>query len=137
MEALENFWAGEKIKQDHVSIPLKIISEQSKLLNNLTQGLLQGDILAYNNGGTAILTYCFTIIAPFIDQSRFTLFCIDQPLQKEFPLRFYADHMGFNCECEDLQSFNKCLKDILSSDETASIINNLIAKSKAITPIIA
>lgn len=131
-----SFWDNSKIDKVSTSAPLTSMAMQANLLPLATNGYLDGQILTYNNNNNAI-TYCFTIIAPYVGQSRLTLFCIQQDLDKEFPLEFTSDYLnnGEPCTCVDMDSFDKCLKNIISSPEATQIINNLIAKSRSLVPI--
>ncbi len=129
-----SFWNNDKIDKNSSSAPLKIMVEQANSLSTITNEYLIGQVITNSNGDKSI-NYCFTIIAPYLNQSRLTLFCIDQELDKEFPLNFYSDYFpsSDNCSvCNDLDSFNKCLKNIISSDKVSELINGLIAKSSAV-----
>lgn len=108
--------------------------EQANSLSSVTNDYLQGQVMTYNNGTDKTITYCFTIIAPYLNQSRLTLFCIEQELDKEFPLKFYSEYFDNEspCTCADIDSFNTCLKNIISSDKASEMINGLIAKSRAV-----
>ncbi len=130
-----SFWNNDKIDKNASSAPLQTMVEQANSLSVVTNDYLQGQVLTFNNEGTdKTITYCFTIIAPYLNQSRLTLFCIEQELDKEFPLKFYSDYFESDspCNCEDTESFNTCIRDIISSDRVSEMINGLIGRSRAI-----
>ncbi len=131
-------WDTNKIDKQSVSKPLLLMSKQANSLSSLTNGMIEGSIVTISNVDELTqkhsIIYCFTIIAPLIDQSRLTLFCITQPFDKEYPLIFDSDYFEENssCECNDEDSFKVCLKKIITSESVSAIINGLIAKSRSI-----
>ena len=127
-----SFWNNDKIDKNSSSAPLKIMVEQANSLSGVTDDYLLGQVITNNTGN--LINYCFTIIAPYLNQSRLTLFCIEQELDKEFPLNFYSDYSDSNnsCRCDDIKSFNECLEKIISSDKVTEVINGLIAKSRSL-----
>lgn len=128
------FWNKDKIDIHAISAPLKTMVEQANILSDVTNDYLQGQVLTKNNNGNNTITFCFTVVAPYLNKSRVTLFCIEQEIDKDFPIKFYSYYYEKETtyNCEDKEAFNNYLKNIISSNQVTDLINGLIAKSKNI-----
>ena len=77
------------------------------------------------------VTYCFDILAPLLDYKKFTLFCVEQTIGIELPLKIFSNYwVKKECTCEKIEDFKTCLKDIFISPDITGLINSIIATSK-------
>jgi hypothetical protein len=128
-----NFWSQD-ININAESSPKVLMKKQASELGRITRNLVEAEVT------TVIFDenqyqHCFTLVAPILNYEKITLFCINQPLVADFPLKISYDfsnkHTETNCDCNDLTSFEHCLRDILSSKEVGDLINSLIAQSSS------
>lgn len=138
MEGTTKSFRSPGINPNKDSLLKAVLKRQAQELATITKNIVEADIntsLAVDDAsGTQSLPYyqhCFNIISPSLGYQHFSLFCIKQNMLTEFPVTFYSDYWGGKgwCEADNLIAFNKCLKEILSSEKTAELINSIIAQS--------
>jgi len=137
MSDVKTFWS-KKINPTSLSAPKTILRKHATELGQLTKNIVEAnvnttlqvdDAEGFANSPTYL--HCFDILSPGLGFKSFTLFCVQQSLISDFPLRFYSNYWDKKewCKCDNLMQFNKCLEEILSSEKTAKLINSIIAQS--------
>ncbi len=130
-------WKG--IDTSNVSSVKSVMQQQATYLGRITNNVVEAKLrTTLNVDETAngfidkpTVTYCFDIVAPLLNYSSFTLFCVEQIVGVEYPIKFYSNYWEKKeCECKDITGFTKCLEEILSSEQVVHIINSIIATSK-------
>ena len=106
-----------------------------KITNNVVQAKVTTNLNIDENANgfidKPIVTYCFEIFATILDYTRFSLFCVEQTIGVELPLKVSSNYWAKKeCNCDTIDDFKKCLKEIFSSNDIISIINSIIATSK-------
>jgi hypothetical protein len=127
----EYLWSSD-ISISSQSTPKMLMKKQASDLGVITKNIVEADVTTtiYNDGIETMYSHCFVLIAPLLNYERITLFCIDQPLISEYPLKINSEfYTNEDCSCDNIDKFNGCLKQILSSKEVADLINSLIAQS--------
>ena len=77
------------------------------------------------------VTYCFDVLAPLLGYQRFSLFCVEQTIGIELPLKINSPYWSKKeCACTTFEDFKKQLKELFSSREVVGFINSIIASSK-------
>ena len=137
MSEVKTFWSTN-INPTSLSEPKTILQNQAIELGRLTKNIVQANVNttlqtddAEGFANTPTYLHCFDILSPGLGFKSFTLFCVEQSLISDFPLHFYSNYWDKNekCKCDNLEQFNKCLEDILSSEKTTKLINSIIAHS--------
>ena len=106
--------------------PKFILEEQANFLAKNTKNLLTANVKTHT-GYDGRLEHIFEIIAPALDNYKYSLFTINQKDIFLYPCRLEGESAySINTE-EDLISK---LKEIFSSAETQKIINSLMSQSK-------
>lgn len=135
----ETFWASS-INVEATSEAKNILRKSAADLGNLTKNIVEATVnttirVDQNADGfmdPPVYTHCFDIIAPLLGYQQFTLFCVDQTVGLEYPLSIFSNYWEKKeqCNCNSVDDLKKCLKEILSSEKTAQLINSIIAESK-------
>ena len=139
MATIQNTYWSEDINPTASSEPKNILKKHADELGNITKNVVQAKItttIEVDEEANGFIeaphyTHCFDIFAPVLGYQRFTLFCVQQIIGVDFPLSFFSNYWDKKdeCKCGNIEDFNKCLKEILSSRKTADLINSIIAQS--------
>lgn len=133
----EILWKG--IDTSNVSQVKTYMQLQASYLGKMTNNVVEARVSTNLNIDDNIsgfvdrptVTYCFDILAPILDYKQFTLFCVEQTIGVELPLKIYSTYWNKKeCQCQEMDDFFKCLKEIFASPEVTSLINSIIATSK-------
>ncbi len=115
--------------------PVVILKEQAALLDQKTNNLLRGEVISsisdLKEPGDKVVIHQFVIVVPALKNFRYELFSITQRIEDSYPVFFdipkkkdkkkgvYSEH-----------EFEQYLHEVLSSDYTKNIIQNLLIQSK-------
>lgn len=125
-----SLWDSESFANlDNEDSPAKILKKQASELAIITRQVVQANVSTTMQDDSFL--HCFDIIAPVLNYSVTTAFCISQPLKSDFPLTIYTGIGVLEVDkiCNDFEEFNKGLTDIFKSEQMVSLIKNIIKQS--------
>ncbi len=114
---------------DTKETPKMLLKKQASDLAIITKQVVQAKVtteMEYDG-----FVHCFDIIAPVLNYSNNTAFCIKQPLETDFPLIIYrgVGVLEVDKECENLDDFRQHLGNIFKSRAMVAMIQNIIKQS--------
>ncbi len=127
----ETLWKLDEITTiNNDDNPTFILKKEAKKLGELTRQIVEAQINTSMNEQS--FTHCFDIVAPVLDYSSYTAFCIEQPIDKTFPITIYKGIGVFeelNKTCNTIAEFKACLSEIFSSSKMKELIQSIIKQS--------
>jgi hypothetical protein len=147
----KDFWQDFTIEAVPAETPVGLLVSQANMLPQKTSSLLKGEVSTYTEQN--IIYNTFYIVAPRLDHYRYALIqVVSGPAL--YPVYVY-DRSGVDYTphsvtvkfpnitaapklpkasfaARDYEDFEKAVKAILSSEETAGIIRSLMSQSKAL-----
>ena len=138
---MENFWP--KLETSQILDPSNLLKEQGAFLEKVSDGILTFEINKKifehkNLPSKKALRLDFYIHAPLIDDYKFLLLYVVHDFIRTYPL-----HVGFFEEgtlllsemkiASNNEEYEKIVKDLLGSNSTKVIIENLYARSSSVS----
>ena len=126
--AVKNLW-GELPEAADIRSPITILREQASLLTQMTKGTLDGEVSLRNFDG--IFVARLAIRVPALDNYAFTV------LRAQYSIELYPVTVTESTgdapiyDCNDEESFQTTLAQILSSERINNVIGNLISLSSS------
>jgi hypothetical protein len=110
--------------------PVAILRGQAAALHERTKGLVMGDVRNVSETPGRFL-YAFDLVAPALDDYRYTLFVIDHDINL-YPVELLARRIRPEpYRAATPEQFESVLKEVLARDETLGVVPSLIAQSTA------
>jgi hypothetical protein len=137
-DTTNSLWSGS-IDPSSSSPAKTMLKHQAVNLGIITRNVVEADInsrISVDNTDGFMdapkIIHSFDIIAPLLGYQRFTLFNVSQVVGIDFPIEFYSKYVSGikHPICHSLQEFNENLQQILSSQDTADLVNSIIKQSK-------
>lgn len=146
---MESLWGD--IKKDKIVVPNSIIVEQNKILNKITEGLVNVDIseIGNNRFRDAEFAYDISLISYRMENYEYPIFRIEYDVDI-YPTWIILDnnirnididptynkgeneHNELVLEARDKEGFIKLLEIILSSEKITNIVRSIMALSEQI-----
>lgn len=126
---LRNLW-GEIPQPEEIRTPYTIIREQAALLEEVTDGILQGRVRKVQDEDTKSFTYFLDILAPALDDFVFRVLMIRYEITL-YPVAVKDFVNDMNDECDTEERFVEVLEKILGSDEMKRVISGLMSQIKS------
>ncbi|RZK18399.1 MAG: hypothetical protein EOO56_16175 [Hymenobacter sp.] len=127
MSTTQSLW-GELPAVEAIRLPVVILREQAEKLNELTNGLLKGEVpTGKTHDG---LRHHLLIVAPSLDNYSFSVLQVTHGIIV-YPVFVYDTVGETNYRCDNEDEFIKVISEVLSSDSVHKIIKALLAQSKA------
>lgn len=138
-----NLWGEIKISE--LRSPKSIIQEQADFLSGATKNILFGEIVEKTFSETSIasiaryspitksadiIKYSFVVTAPGMQNYRIQLFEITYSIIEFYPVFINDSINEHEYKANDYDAFIQILGDIIQSESTQKIIQNLIIQSK-------
>lgn len=127
----KNLW-GELPITDEIRTPTQILKEQAAFLENMTKGVLQGDVTVRRSHNNFELE--LTIVAPAIDNYRYVVVSASHNLGM-YPVSVVPGWDKYNTkqrvECANETEFESALETLLSSDQIRRVVTLLLSQSRA------
>jgi hypothetical protein len=114
---------------DTKETPKMLLKKQASDLAVITKQVVQANITTEMEHDGFL--HCFDIIAPVLNYSTNTAFCVKQPLNADFPLIIYTGIgiLDVNDKCDDLDDFKVHLSNIFKSKEMVAMVQSIIKQS--------
>ena len=129
----EDLW-GEIPVEIEIKLPVTILKEQASILGERTNKILEAKVNSLATSDNVTVGYSFNIIAPAVNNYKFTVFHITHPAVFIYPISFRFQAAVGNwaaVDCSDETQFTDKLREVLSSEVVHKAIAALIAQSKA------
>ena len=120
----ESFWSIPK--QEKMRTPLSILKEQAAALTEVTEGTLQCQVIALQQG--ELLTLQMYIVVPALANYKFHVLSYTQPIYL-YPGQVITPILNQNINVANEAQFIENLKRILSSSQMQRVIAGLIAQA--------
>jgi len=112
--------------------PTTVLREQAKALQEMTKGILSGQVSVVGKGQSFEIE--LSIVAPAINDYRFDVVKVRHD-PRLYPLQVWRAWEGYNpravIRCQSQDEFEEALASILQSEEVVKVIGALIAQSRA------
>ena len=140
---MEDFWGfkdAKSLQKDVANMPDSILKNQSALLSDKTNDAIYGRVTNCKVKSEEVayeMASIFDIVVPRLDNYSTTILIMYSHPESEYPIaitvgsNYVTDLEWFEPkhECHDKQSFEKCIKDILSSQDVINKIRVLFSKA--------
>ena len=111
--------------------PLSLMREQGGLLAQSTNGYVVGQASALGTGQD--IRSDLSLVVPALNGYAYLALTLLQPVMTSYPAKLYAHVQGGKIyEVKSLDEFEGDLRQVLSSDEMAALISNLLVQASAI-----
>lgn len=125
MSTKENLWPEFKPKK--LISPKTLMIEQANFLGEATKNVIVGEVVSNAEiGKPNKLLHSFRIIAPALNNYKFTLFFVQHDVLF-YPLVF--NYQGKSKKIESEQQFIDAMKDVFNSEYSMKIISSLYSQS--------
>lgn len=130
---MENFWP--KLENPQILDPSHLLKEQGAFLEKVSDGILTFEISKRifpheDWSSNKAFRLDFYIHAPLIDDYKFLLLYVVHDVIMTYPLTVgFFDDDTKDQTASDNEEYKKIVKDLLGSDSTKVIIENLYARS--------
>lgn len=140
---MDDFWGfkdGRSLKKDVANMPDSILKAQAALLSDKTNDEIYGRITnckVKRDDFDYEMASIFDIVVPRLDNYATNILIMYSHPESEYPIAItvgssYVDDLEYfepNYECNDKESFEKSIKEILSSQDVVSKIRVLFSKA--------
>lgn len=127
----QSLWPDFKIET--VRSPKTILKEQAGYLAEKTGNILSADVST--NRYKSSVTHEFFVIAPILNNYRYTLFSVNHPIVGYYPVMFNTYDITSmkekKLEARSEEEFIALLSQVFSDPETIKIISSLLSQSVA------
>lgn len=130
--SVENLW-GEVPTREAVKLPVTILKQQATVLGDLTNRILEAEIVPVKAPSEDKLDYALEIVAPALGNYHYKVLHIEHDAITNYPVFVTArNNMAewHSVKCDDEAQFITHLKGILSSPAIHNVIASLMAQSK-------
>ena len=141
-DTIPDLWPTSEL-ESAVLTPIAILRTQATLLGQKTQGLLRGDVRVTNEKGKLLLN--FDVVAPAVNNYRFTLLSVRHPRGASYPATLYtqtfvtlekvsASKGAYVPDSETAytdQQFIALVQEVLQAPETIARLQSLIVRSNS------
>ena len=125
---VKNLW-GDLPSGEGIRTPLTILREQASMLGEMTNNLLEAQILT-NQVSSEDMLHTFQIVAPALDNYTFNLFRVQHGVHL-YPLAIIDIQRGVQLHTPDEPSFEEKLEEILTSEQTRRLVAALLAQIRS------
>lgn len=137
MSEIKNLWPESLIEISGLVLPITILQEQAKFLNDMTKNVVLADVetkkvsyaVADSKQTKPGILHTLKIVAPAIGNYDFELLRLMQEGILPYPLTIYAPMMEERFEIANSEELEKSLKDIFTHEKTVLTIQSLISQS--------
>lgn len=133
MSTTKNLW-GELPLTEVLRTPAVILREQATLLTEMTNGLLEGEVVSWKVESENPFCLRLSIIAPALDGYRFSVLDSYHSILL-YPIIVYDKVIDRRFVCENESNFLDVVQHILSSKNVHAAITSLISQSKSELPL--
>ncbi len=131
MSTTKNLW-GELPLAEAIRTPAIILREQATQLNDLTKGLLEGEVVSGKTSNSK-LYHKLNIVAPSLDGYKYAILYVTHGVIA-YPCDVLDETSRMGYKCEDEQYFVEVVAKILSSAPVHKAVSALLAQSKSELP---
>jgi hypothetical protein len=126
-----DLWPADLFGSPATTPPVAILRQQGALLNEKTNGLLEGVVLSGRRDSE--LHYQFYIRAPLLENYAYLLFEVIHSPILFYPLVVKTDLTEQGKTVASEEQFRQVLRDLFSSERSKEVIRSLLAQSKELT----
>jgi hypothetical protein len=139
MTATKNLWSEDLLKGEDTLLPVTILQQQAKYLNEMTRNIVVANIetkrvtiaAKINQTDTKQgILHTLKIVAPAIGNYDFDLLRIMQEHLLPYPLKIFAPLTDESYDAKNSQEFEDVLKFVFNHPKTVETIQILILQSK-------
>lgn len=139
MSDIKNLWPEDLLKGSEMLLPITILQEQAKFLNEMTRNIVVANVdtktvqIAISKNSTETkpgILHTLKIIAPAIGSYNFELARLVQEELLPYPLRIFAPLTEQRFEISNSEELELALKTIFNDKKTIATIQSLILQSK-------
>ena len=138
MSDIKNLWPEELLKGSDMLLPITIIQEQAKFLNEMTKNIVVAEVSTQSvsiaqkgsNETKPGILHTLKIVAPAIGSYDFELARIVQEHLLPYPVRIYAPLTEQKFEINNSEELEEALSTIFNDKKTIATIQGLILQSR-------
>jgi len=136
MSEIKNLWPAELLNTSHLLLPITILQEQARFLNEMTKNIVIAEIdtrkatLSITPSKTKpAIIHTLKVIAPAIGNYDFELVRLIQEEVFPYPLRVYAPLTDDSHEINTSTELANVLEKIFNDKKTIATVQSLLVQS--------
>jgi len=139
MSDIKNLWPEDLLKGNDMLLPITILQEQAKFLNEMTRNIVVATVetrtvqIAIGKSSSETkpgILHTLKIVAPAIGSYNFELARLIQEELLPYPLRIFAPLTEEKFEINNADELESALKTIFNDKKTIATIQSLIIQSR-------